>query len=212
MCTPSFDWGSWTQTFNGVSTSRASMNILTYATPVAITPVRTSTVSIPIPPHKFWSRSSPPLSYRNNSTRSCSDCRLAPSLHPRQARRFVIALYHGTLSADNMLSKGTGVLQVHLPLFHVADGIVRLAFRFRSDNNAHTAADSRRAACRAAGAAREEQCARDGQGAVPETPLARQPRISLVAMPSGLNSFHSLMLSISDVYALRGLLMSHGRW
>jgi hypothetical protein len=28
------------QTFNGVSTSRASMNILTYATPVAITPVR----------------------------------------------------------------------------------------------------------------------------------------------------------------------------
>mmetsp|Transcript_29512 Transcript_29512/g.64462 ORF Transcript_29512/g.64462 Transcript_29512/m.64462 type:complete len:267 (-) Transcript_29512:88-888(-) len=52
--------------FNGVSTSRPTMNITTYATPIAIQP----------------------------------------------ARRFIIALYHGTLSADNMLAKGRGVLQI----------------------------------------------------------------------------------------------------
>eukprot|EP00976_Prorocentrum_cordatum_P108718 1194898-Prorocentrum_minimum.AAC.2 len=54
------------QVFNGVSTSRPTMNITTYATPIAIQP----------------------------------------------ARRFIIALYHGTLSADNMLAKGRGVLQI----------------------------------------------------------------------------------------------------
>mmetsp|Transcript_10492 Transcript_10492/g.19941 ORF Transcript_10492/g.19941 Transcript_10492/m.19941 type:complete len:243 (-) Transcript_10492:325-1053(-) len=53
-------------TFNGVTQSPATMNILTYATPIAIKP----------------------------------------------ARRFVIALYRGTLSADNMLSKSTAVLQL----------------------------------------------------------------------------------------------------
>jgi len=52
--------------FNGVSKSRATMNITTYATPIAIQP----------------------------------------------ARRFVIALYHGTLSTENMLARGKAVLQI----------------------------------------------------------------------------------------------------
>eukprot|EP00242_Pyramimonas_sp_CCMP2087_P008907 CAMPEP_0198198862 /NCGR_PEP_ID=MMETSP1445-20131203/2224_1 /TAXON_ID=36898 /ORGANISM="Pyramimonas sp., Strain CCMP2087" /LENGTH=232 /DNA_ID=CAMNT_0043868523 /DNA_START=151 /DNA_END=849 /DNA_ORIENTATION=+ len=52
--------------FNGVSKSRASMNITTYATPIAIQP----------------------------------------------ARRFIIALYHGTLSTENMLARGKAVLQI----------------------------------------------------------------------------------------------------